>query len=293
MKPAIEQQQFNGRKCLGFGPPKGAGKTTFYLNMPQPLLDFQFDLGSVTVPPGVDPNGVFVQDFVDDTIVDISKPHVQRKREIGDKLAKDLVALLESFKSGKDIVKLSDGSTCPKPASLLLDGATRMDEIIVDLICAINGITDPTDMPSKSGNIGGGTMKFYGDRLNRLKKLFAMVISLPINVALTTWEDVQVKKDNQGNITQRLIEPDLGGKLNLIGPGYFDSSLYHYFDGGKYLVRTKPTPEIGKIGVRGSYGLDAVIDVTIDNKRPDPYQRVFGVQLIGNIEGLKKHEVKS
>jgi hypothetical protein len=276
MKPAIEQQKFNGRKCLGFGPPKGAGKTTFYLNMPQPLLDFQFDLGSVTVPPDVDPNGIFVQDFVDNTVVDISTNVVKRRREIGDKLAKDLVALLESFKSTTDIVKLSDGTTCPKPASLLLDGASRMDEIIVDLICAINGIADPTDMPSKSGNAGGGTMKFYGDRLNRLKKLFAMVISLPINVALTTWEDVQVKKDGQGNIVSRLIEPDLGGKLNLIGPGYFDSSLYHYFDGGKYLVRTKPTPEIGKVGVRGMYNLDSIIDVTIKQGAVNPYERVFG-----------------
>lgn len=276
MKPAIEQQQFNGRKCLGFGPPKGAGKTTFYLNMPQPLLDFQFDLGSVTVPPGVDASGIYVQDYVDDTVVDLSTSTVKRRREVGDKLAKDLVALLDSFKSGRDIVTLSDGTRCPKPASLLLDGATRMDEIIVDLICAINGIADPTDMPSKSGNAGGGTMKFYGDRLNRLKKLFSMVISLPINVALTTWEDVQVKKDSQGNITSRIIEPDLGGKLNLIGPGYFDSSLYHFFDAGMYKVRTKPTPEIGKIGVRGAYNLESVIDVTIKPGAMNPYERVFG-----------------
>jgi len=110
MKPATEQKAANGNKCLGFGEPKGAGKSTFYLTAPLPILDLQFDLGSVTIPPGVDANKVFVQDYPDDTVVDLSQSAVKRRRENGDKVAKDLVALLESFKNGTDIVKLSDGT---------------------------------------------------------------------------------------------------------------------------------------------------------------------------------------
>lgn len=279
MKPASEQKAFNGNKGLGFGEPKGAGKTTFYLTAPLPILDLQFDLGSITIPPGVNRDMVYVQDYPDDTIVDLSTNTVKRKREVGDKVAKDLVALLESFKNGTDIVKLSDGTTCPKPKSLLLDGGERLDQILIDLICAINGITDPTLMPSKNGNIGGGTMAFYSDRLNRLRKLFSMVISLPINVHMTTWADIQVQKDKGGNVISKTMEPALGGKLNIVGAGMFDSCIYHYHDAGKYLVRTKPTSEIARLGIRDDYRKDiSVIDVTIDleGKKPLPYERVFG-----------------
>jgi hypothetical protein len=260
------------RKCIGFGAPKGSGKTTFYLSQQGIILDLMFDLGSVTVPPGKPASDVFVQDYPDTATYDLSKTSVERKRGLGDKVAKDLLAIVDGFKSSKDIITLSDGSSVKKPDALVLDGMTRLDEILVDLICAINGVSDPT------GLAGGGTLKFYGDRLNRLRKLFTMVISLPINVACITWEDVILKKDDKGNVISRTIEPDLGGKLNVIGAGYFDSCLYHYHDGGKYMVRTKPTPEIGKIGVRGSYGLASPIDVTIDVKTPSsPYERVFGV----------------
>ena len=276
MKRAIEQQQFNGRKCLGFGPPKGAGKTTFYLYMPQPILVFQFDLGSITVPPGVNPNEVYVHDYPDNEAVDLSANSLKRKRELGDKLAKDLVAFVNGFKSTTDIITLSDGTSCKKPASVLFDGGTRMDDILIDLICAINGISDPTDMPSKAGISGAGTQRFYSDRLTRIKKLFNMAISVPCNVGMSTWEDIKVKTDPKGNIVSRTIEPDLGGKLNILGPGSFDSCIYHYHDAGKYLVRTKPTPEISRLGVRGDYNLAPIIDVTIKDGSINPYERVFG-----------------
>jgi hypothetical protein len=276
MLKATEQQSFNGRKCLGVGEPKGAGKTTFYLTAPQPSLVFQFDLGSVTVPPGVDSSQVYVQDYVDYEGVDLAGKTMKRKRELGDRLAKDIVCLLDSYKSNKDIVTLSDGTTCPKPGSILLDGAARMDDILVDLLCVINGIDNPTSMPDKMGNAGRGTMRFYGDRLNRLKTLFTMVIGLPIPVNMTAWADIKVKRDVQGNEVSKTIEPNLGGQLNVIGPGYFDSCIYHYYEAGKYLVRTKPIPEFSKIGIRNCYNLPAVIDVTIDSTKALPYQRVFG-----------------
>lgn len=277
MKPASEQKASNGVKCLGFGEPKGAGKTTFYLTAPLPILDLQFDLGSVTIPPGVDKNLVFVEDYLDTAAVDLSLKSVKRQRLLGDKLAKDLMCLLESFKNGTDIVKLSDGNTCPKPKSLLLDGGERLDQILIDLICAINGINDPSEMPNKSGT-GVNSLAFYNDRLNRLRKLFTMVISLPINVNMTTWADIQFKKDASGNILSKTMEPALGGKLNIVGPGMFDSCIYHYHDAGKYLVRTKPSPEIGRLGIRDDYRKDiTIIDVTIDldGKKPSPYDRVF------------------
>ena len=283
-KLASEQTTTNGRKVVGFGKPKGSGKTTFYTSAAvtkKPMLIMQFDLGSITLPPGVNPNDVYIQDYPDDTVVNLAETSVKRKREVGDRVAKDLVAVLEGFKTGKDIIKFSDNTTVPRPNALFFDGAVRLDEIIVDLICAINGIADPTDMPSKSGSLGGGTMKFYSDRLNRIRKLFTMIISLPIDVYMATWEDAKHKKDTQGNILSSTYEPDLGGKLNILGPGMFDSCLYHYNDAGRYMVRTKPTPEIGLLGVRGKYGLASPIDVTIkddDKSGLTPYQKVFGAE---------------
>jgi len=272
-------------KLLGWGAPKGSGKTTFYITQPGTTLVFQYDLGSTTIPPGVDPANIYVQTYPDAGVADkdvsniINSDKWKRGKEVYQAVMTDILAITSAFRENKDEIKLFDGSIVPKPDNLILDGGVRLDQIILDGFCAINNITDPGDALDSKGKIGGGTIKFYGKRLASLTKAFTWAISLPINVAFITWEDVKVQYDtHSGSVTVLSKEPDIGGRLNTWGPGLFDASLYHYSDSGKFYVRTKPTNIIQRVGVRDNYTLADIIDVTIDPKSGDkrlPFARVF------------------
>jgi len=281
-------------KYLSFGPPKGAGKTSFAMTAPGNKLVLQYDLGSTTIPPGVNPQTVWVQDYpeTDRKVLNGQKDKWNRSKVNYEHVIKDLDAVVESFEAGKQEITFWDGTKAPLPDTLILDGLVRLDTIIVDGFCAINNICDPGDAMDSKGKVGGGTQKFWGRRLSNISKMFSLVISLPCNVAALTWEDIKMVKDDFGNIVSQTKEPDIGGKLNVWGPGLFDGCIYQYSAGGKYYVRTQSTPEIQRVGFRDAYGFDALIDVTIDPKKPDPilpFEKVFGkVVDMNNVQAMQK-----
>jgi len=63
MQRASELPTSTRRKILLAGPPKGGGKTTFAATAPQPVLFLSYDLGNLSLPPGVDPAGVWWQPY--------------------------------------------------------------------------------------------------------------------------------------------------------------------------------------------------------------------------------------
>ena len=281
---AINGSQVNAErkwKWLSFGAPKGSGKSSFGMTAPGKKLVLQYDLGASTFPPGMDPNEFWVQTYPDSDAkgmhVGIGTERWTKSKEIYAKVITDLDAIVEAFKANEATITLHDGSTVPLPDTLILDGLVRLDTIIVDGFCAMNNITDPSEAMDARGKAGGGTQKFWGRRLSNMNRLFSLVVSLPCHVGLITWEDVKSSIDATGNISVTSKDPDIGGRLNVWGPGLMDASLYHYGMGGKFYVRTQPTQEIQRVGLRNAYGLEPVIDVTIDpaGKLPLPWNRVF------------------
>ncbi len=267
-------------KWLSFGPPKGSGKSTFAMTAPGTKLVLQYDLGSSTFPPGVDPGQIWVQNYpdLDSKGLKTASDKWARSKETYGKVVTDLDAIVQAFTQNKTEIVLHDQSKVPLPDTLILDGLVRLDNIIVDGFCAINNISDPGDMLDSRGKVGGGTQKFWGRRLSVFNKLFSLVISLPCHVGAITWEDVKMNQDDRGQLQVLSREPDIGGKLNVWGPGMFDACIYHYPQAGKYWVRTQPTSEIQRISIRNTYNIPPVVDVTIDPAKPGdklPFNRVF------------------
>jgi len=269
-------------KWLSFGPPKGSGKSTFAMTAPGKKLVLQYDLGASTFPPGTNPEDFWIQTYPDSDRTALQQGATSdkwtRSKDVYTKVVKDLDAVVEAFNSNKQEIKLHDDSIVPLPDTLILDGLVRLDNIIVDGFCAINNIKDPGDAMDSRGKAGGGTQKFWGRRLSVFNKMFSLVISLPCHVGALTWEDVKTSMDDRGSLQVVSRDPDVGGKLNVWSPGLFDGCFYHYSQGGKFFVRTQPTSEITRVGLRNCYGVDPVIDVTIDPTKPNlplPFNRVF------------------
>ncbi|MCI0530282.1 MAG: ATP-binding protein [Nitrospira sp.] len=279
-------------KGLSYGPPKGSGKSTFWATAPGTKLVLQYDLGASTFPPGSNPNDFWIQTYPDLDSAGLktgfNSDKWARTKEVYAAVVKDLDAIVEGFKAGNNEITLHDGTKVPLPDTLILDGLVRLDNIIVDGFCAINNIKDPGDAMDAKGKVGGGVQKFWGRRLSVFNKLFTLAISLPCHVGAITWEDVKTASDGQGGYSVVSREPDVGGKLNVWSPGMFDACLYHCNLGGKFMVRTQPTGEIQRVGVRNTYGMDPLIDVTIDPKNPgekSPFSRVFDVAATKLTEG--------
>lgn len=268
-------------KWLSYGAPKGSGKSTFAMTAPGTKLVLQYDLGASTFPPGTNPADFWVQTYPDTDTgglhSGIGSDKWKKSKQVYSQVITDLDNIVEAFNKGADEIVLHDGSKVPLPDTLILDGLVRLDHIVVDGFCSINNITDPGEAADSRGKAGGGTQKFWGRRLANVNKLFSLAISLPCHVGLVTWEDVKYSSDDRGNMSVTAREPDIGGRLNVWGPGLTDAVFYHNGQGGKFYVRTQPTGEIQRVGMRNAYGVPALIDVTIEGKAGEklPFNRVF------------------
>lgn len=277
-KRGDEERSSRVWKYLAFGPPKGAGKSTLAMTGPGTKLVLQYDHGSTSIPPGVDPTSVYIQKYpdVDPSGISGKTDKWKRGKVVYEHVITDIDNIVTAFEKGAADIVLHDNTHVPKPDMLILDGLVRLDNIIVDGFCALNNIADPGDALDSRGKAGGGTQKFWGRRLSSINKLFSLVVSLPIHVAALTWENVFESKDAQGNVISRTRNPDIGGRLDVWGPGMFDGSIYQYSQAGKFFVLTQPTSEIERIGIRDLYGAPPRVDVTIDPNKPLPFERVFG-----------------
>src|SRR5262245_32883341 len=149
---AVNGSQMNQErkwKWISFGPPKGAGKSTFANTAPGKKLVLQYDLGASTFPPGVDPGEIWVQTYPD---LDASALKAgansdkwARSKVVYGQVVTDFDNIVTAFNNKASEIKLFDGSIVPIPDTIILDGLVRLDNIIVDGFCAINNIKDPGD----------------------------------------------------------------------------------------------------------------------------------------------------
>lgn len=275
-------------KLLLAGVPKGGGKTTFAMTAPQPIACLMYDLGNPVIPPGVNPEGIYVRTYPSPELrINPDSSSWEAPTSVGKLMLKDLIELRAAVIGQREVKLDGEPTPWPCPRTIVLDGAVAMSDTIIDWILGVNRIREPGDY----GGGGDGTMKFWGKRLQTLKQLYGLILPLPVNVVIITWTAPLWREERDGKgrptrIATDKTEPDLGGKLDVQGPGKVDSALLCYSEvvnhGGKaethYYIRTKPNANAAWVGVRNAYNLPDVIDVTM---RPDgsgvrPWERLWG-----------------
>jgi hypothetical protein len=260
------------------GMPKGAGKTTLALS---PLIGrpsaravvIACDLGKLSIPEGIDrttqvlvlPNQGLTREMDGKGF---SKP----VKDIYLKLTGDLFEIYRSISEDRAL-QLENGTEFAPPQYIVLDGMSRLNTMLVDGQCAMNGLDDPSDLDNKA-------YKFWGKRLRNTLTIVEQFASLPATVIMTTWVDSQ--KDSDGKPTGVWL-PDIGGKMDLLTAGTVGAALYAYskFDlvtkMTRYYVQTQADTPHPWCGVRDRYSLPKEIDVTLTGKPGEamPWHRIF------------------
>lgn len=254
------------RKVVAFGPSKNGGKTTFAISAVgkgQTGLVLQYSPGIVSIPPGVDPAAIFVQQYDFDSDIMDSKTDKWKRTKDPYRVMEDIEAIVEGFRKGGPVV--IDKQEIALPNVIVMDDGVMLHDYVVAWICAVNQVSDPADW------------KQWGKRTQVMVSLIRRLMKLDASVIFTTWETVD--KNADGRVTERW--PDVGGKLDYRAVGLADAGLYTYSEKVgqqvRFFVRSKSNGIIQGCGIRGRYDLPEVIDVTITKPGdPLPWERVWG-----------------
>lgn len=281
------------KKSLGFGKPKGGGKSTFYFHADQPLLVLNYDGGDPGKPPGISSDDIWIQNYPIDKIdIKPGSSDWKRSKDQGNMIIQDIVDIVNQMsKTSNEELVLTDWwnaggdmtikAKMPRPKSITLDGMVVLNNAILDWLMA-----DSTWNINDAVDAGKKVQQFYGERLDRLNKLIRWLVQLPCNINFVTWEKDETKKGPDDTMPQPTGKkvPDIGGKLDQLAPGAVDACLYFYSERAQdgivhYYATTKPTKSVDIIGVRGTrYGLPGLVDVTIGI----PENKLSAKMTIGN-----------
>jgi len=268
--------QSERRKNVIWGIPKESGKTTLALSGTGTKLHLMYDLGNVFAPPGKDPAEIYVRSYPPiDPDIDYDSMRWGRPKNVGERIIKDLWEIRTAFLEGRQIKFSDDEEEIPLPDTLNLDGMVAMREHITDWILATSpgGKKEPDDFTNRYA--------LWGFRLDKMTKLLNIILPLPCNVNLITWQSELTRqvRTPQGIVNEKIGEfvPDFGGQLDVYGPGKVDSSLYCFHENKKWYVRIKSNGIIHGVGVRGRYDGEEVVEVTVkeDGSGVSPWDSVF------------------
>lgn len=271
------------RNVLLAGYPKGSGKSTAAMSAPGNKLLLQYDLGSPTLPPGVDPETVFVRVYPPAmTEVKLDSDKWKRPKNVGAEIIEDIFKVREAVIAG--VPPVVGGETMPWPLrpgldSIILDGFVQKMQHVLDWVLAVNAKANPEDFENK--------YTAWGKRLNQERIMLDMILPLPVNVVITTWIAAEKETRVFGNgkaveVDTGRVMPDLGGKLNIWGPGKMDTAFYLFSrkslkDGLRFMAKVKPDENFTWVGSRNNYDEKSEVDLTISEKDKSlPWARLFG-----------------
>lgn len=263
------------------GLPKGSGKTTFAMSAPKPLVLFSFDLGRVSIPPGVNPNDVLIIPYHDLTRTFQLDGSTLPQRDIWANLTTDLNAVLQALKRQEELI-LDNGKRFPPPKTIVADGMSRLGSMLVDGRLALNnrGYTD--DLPKED------RFKFYGKRLTDVYTMVQQIVASDCNTIMTSWIDEQVITGIDGKPQRTGVWlADIGGKADLLTAGVVSativcSSKKVAIPGTtnfktKFYAQVKSDAKFPWLARRGIYTDESEIDITLpraDGKLP--WELIFG-----------------
>ena len=235
------------------------GKTNFATSAPTPMIVLSFDLGELTIYPGAKRDEILVLDYQQLTREMESTGSSMPTRDVYGKLMREIQAIYKAAKSGESI-KLDDGTEFPTPKSIVLDGFSRLNTMMVDGKLLLNGggvqYTDDLSAAIR--------WSFWGKRGTDVYTMLQQFASLNINVIFTSWIKTEMKNDPVTKIGYEtgILLPDIGGAMDRKAPGTVGSAIMCVSRGGRYYIRTKPDASTPWIGVRNRFDLPMDVDVT-------------------------------
>ncbi len=257
------------------GLPKN-GKTTFALSCTtegKRTALIACDLGKLSIPPWIDRKNVIVfpyqrltRELVAADAGVANAGHSKPMRDEYLRLTGDLYRIYKSIKDDQAI-QLADSTEFAPPHNLILDGMARLNKMLVDGQCALNGINDPSDLDNKA-------FKFWGKRLRDTLTIVEQFASLPVNVVLTAW----VKEQKDSDLKPKNIwYPDIGGAMDLLSAGTVGAAVMSYGKSdGTYYIRTRKDGMYPWVGVRDVYNMPAELDVTVKiGDKESAWDKVF------------------
>ena len=271
------------KKVLLWGKPKEAGKSTLAMHAPTPIIGMQFDLGMPTIPPGVEnPDGFIKVDVPPIVDMDPATSAWSRPVTVATDMMKDAKDMRNGIMSGKKEFEFS-GEKIPRPKTIIVDGMVELAAHALDWWLAVNEKSDPEDLKNRYAAWGG--------RLKVLRTFYSVMLALPVNVVFITWEHEETKEAANGQIVGTgVYTPNLGGQLDIQGPGKVDCSVHCFHelitkqnsDGQSSLThawraRIKPNPQYPSVGIRNRYDAVGVVDVTLNPEKPyNPWEKLWG-----------------
>lgn len=254
------------------GGPK-LGKTDFATSAPTPMVVIACDLGEITIYPGAKRDEILILPYQEVTRKIGSAGETIPQRDVFNRLMRDLNTIQASIRAHEPL-KLEGGVEFPTPKTVVLDGFSRLNTMLVDGKLAMNNklYTDDLDKSIR--------FNFWGKRGTDIYALVQIYASLGVNAIITSWIKAEVKTSAEGQSYETgVLLPDIGGANDRKTPGTVASSVMCVSRGGKYYIRTKPDATTPWLGVRNRFDLPTDVDVTHgSNPKPEdnPWRKVFG-----------------
>jgi hypothetical protein len=252
------------------GQPK-LGKTTFATSAPTPTVIVACDLGKLSIYPGANRDEILVLPYQELTREMGDLGTSNPKKDVFVQLMRDLAAISRSIKAGEPL-KLEDGTEFPTPKTVILDGFTRLNDMLVDGKLALSGKSYVEDLEKQI------RFNFWGKRATDIYTQIQQYASLKkCHVVITSWIQAEMKTDMTGQSVETGVWlPSIGGKNNLRTAGVVSNAVVVESKGGKYVVRTKPNSKYPWLGLRDNFVTPEEVDVTYVAGGKSPWEKVYG-----------------
>lgn len=254
------------------GKPK-MGKTSTATSAPTPMVFVACDLGKISYWPGAKRDEILVLPYQELTREMGDQGTSNPKKDIFVQLMRDLSDIARAIKTSTDL-KLGDGTTFPCPKTVVLDGFTRLNSMIVDGKLSLQGKSYIEDLEKQI------RFNFWGKRGLDVYTVLQQYSSFKkANVVITGWIKAEKRQMPDGSSveTGRWL-PDVGGANDLRTAGVVANTLLADFDATRqqYVVRTKPDSRYDWLGLRDNFTTENPVVTTYKPGEPSPWQKLFG-----------------
>lgn len=252
------------------GNPK-LGKTTLATSAPGPIALIACDLGKLSIYPGTKREELLVLPYQDLTRemgdLGTSNPKVDVFR----RLTRDLNEIYKAIRDEQPL-KVEGQADFPTPRTLVLDGFSRLNDMLVDGKLAMQNKAYVEDLDKAM------RFSFWGKRAQDIYTIIQQFASLKkCHVVITSWMQAETKTGEDGKSYETGVWwPSVGGKNNMRTAGVVSNAVVVEGRGGKFYARTKPDGKYPWLGLRDNFTTPAEVDVTYVPGGPSPWVKLFG-----------------